>query len=49
MCLTFKPQSFQTVRLEGLLDSLYKDPESLPEQEVTWNISGNFFTAAQFF
>ena len=27
-------QSFQTARLEGLLDSLYKEPESLPEQEV---------------
>ena len=28
-------QSFQTARLEGLLDSLYKEPESLPEQEVS--------------
>jgi len=27
-------KSFQTARLEGLLDSLYKEPESLPEQEV---------------
>ena len=33
MCLA--AQSFQTARLEGLLDSLYKEPESLPEQEVT--------------
>ena len=49
MCLT-SPQSFQTARLEGLLDSLYKEPESLPEQEVTVpeNISGNFSVAAQF-
>ena len=48
MCLT--AQSFQTARLEGLLDSLYKEPESLPEQEVTVpeNISGNFSVAAQF-
>ena len=27
-------QSFQTTRLEGLVDSLYKSPESLSEQEV---------------
>jgi len=27
-------KTFQTARLEGLLDSLYKEPESLPEQEV---------------
>ena len=49
MCLT-SSQSFQTARLEGLLDSLYKEPESLPEQEVTVpeNISGNFSVAAQF-
>ena len=49
MCLT-SSQSFQTARLEGLLDSLYKEPESLPEQEVTVpeNISGNFSAAAQF-
>ena len=48
MCLA--AQSFQTARLEGLLDSLYKEPESLPEQEVTVpeNISGNFSVAAQF-
>ena len=49
MCLT-SSQSFQTARLEGLLDSLYKEPESLPEQEVTVpeNISGNFSVAVQF-
>ena len=49
MCLT-SPQSFQTARLEGLLDSLYKEPESLPEQEVTVpeNISGSFSVAVQF-